>query len=322
MSDLDNKNNGEVSVIIPVYNVEEYILECLKSLEKQTFKNFEIILVDDGTTDSSIQIAEDYLSESIMSYKIIHQKNKGLPAARNTGIKNAKGKYICYLDSDDIFETHHLELLHSALENYDIDFSFSSFEMTTVDNRYGKRFCPAKINILSSNEIRKMFLNRSIPIHCCSIMIKRTYLLENNLFFNEKLKYGEDVEYLWRLLSKIQWCAYFDSKSYKYLKRPNSLMTNQNIERIEIFILQFKKTMQELDFEESFKEKVLARVYFGICHSCAKNSTFLLFKEMIDKTNIIIQMKGIEKINDYRVFIMYQMLKIFPRIFWAVSKFV
>ena len=97
-----------VSIILPVYNVEEYITDCINSIKNQTFKNFEIIIVDDETKDKSIEIAESLLETTDIDYKIIHRKNGGLAAARNSGIRVAKGEYLVFVDSDDIINPQYL----------------------------------------------------------------------------------------------------------------------------------------------------------------------------------------------------------------------
>ena len=104
------ENQALISVIIPVYNVEEYLCECVDSVLVQTYQNFEIILVDDGSTDSSGRICDEY-AEKDSRISVIHQENRGPSKTRNTGLNNANGKYIYFLDSDDYIENNALELL-------------------------------------------------------------------------------------------------------------------------------------------------------------------------------------------------------------------
>lgn len=99
------------SIIVPVYNVENYIRECLESIKNQTYKDYEVIIVNDGTKDNSIEIAKEY------PFKIINQKNQGLSVARNTGVKHAKGEYILFLDADDYLEKDTLKEIEKVLDN-------------------------------------------------------------------------------------------------------------------------------------------------------------------------------------------------------------
>ena len=101
-------DNDLISIIVPVYNVEPYICRCLDSVIKQTYKNLEIIIVDDGTPDNSGVICDEYASRD-SRIKVIHKKNQGLGMARNTGMDNMNGKYFACLDSDDYIESNHIE---------------------------------------------------------------------------------------------------------------------------------------------------------------------------------------------------------------------
>ena len=104
----------KISIIVPVYNIEEYIEKCVKSITKQTYKNLEIILVDDGSTDSAGKIC-DKLAEKDERIKVIHKKNGGLSSARNAGMKKATGDYICFIDGDDYISKDYCELMYNAL---------------------------------------------------------------------------------------------------------------------------------------------------------------------------------------------------------------
>lgn len=109
------RNNELISIVIPVYNVENFLERCITSVLNQTFENIEIILVNDGSTDNSLRICQQY--EKIDSrIFIINQENQGLSAARNSGINQARGKYICFIDSDDWIHEKYLEILYNDIE--------------------------------------------------------------------------------------------------------------------------------------------------------------------------------------------------------------
>lgn len=111
---------AKVSIGVPVYNVAEYLPQCLDSILNQTFQDFEVILVDDGSTDNSFEICQEYVAKD-SRFRLIHQKNKGLAGARNTIIKNVKTEYIAWLDSDDWIEENYLKLLIDTQEKTDAD---------------------------------------------------------------------------------------------------------------------------------------------------------------------------------------------------------
>ena len=126
-------NNKLVSIIVPIYNSEHYLYECINSVIEQEYNNWELILVDDSSTDSSYHICEDYCSKK-SNIRLLKNKSKGVSAARNLGIRNATGDYLVFLDSDDMLSKHALQLLVSMIENYD-------FGMGTYESLYsnGKR---------------------------------------------------------------------------------------------------------------------------------------------------------------------------------------
>ena len=110
----------KISIIVPVYNVESYLVRCIDSILNQSFKNFELILVNDGSTDDSLIICKKYLNVD-KRIKLVSQVNKGLSAARNTGLRHTSGKYICFIDSDDFVEKDYLLFLINNIEKYNSD---------------------------------------------------------------------------------------------------------------------------------------------------------------------------------------------------------
>lgn len=319
-SSIPMKN--KVSVIIPVYNVKDYIQESVKSVLNQSYKNLEIIIVNDGSEDNSIELIENYIKESSINCMIVNQENKGLPSARNAGLRIADGEFVCFIDSDDIIERNHIKKLVTAFENNDVCMAFSRFEITSLNNRAGNMCNNTEIKYLSRQKIIDSFLKRSIPIHCCATMFRRDFLLTNNLWFNERLKFGEDVDFLWRVLTTIKCCGYYKEASYKYLNRPNSLMTKQKTQNTNVFISEFYNTVNSLDVESSYKQVILSRTYFGICHACAKNSDYIVFDEVLSNKDLVIDIYSISQIRDFKILMLSLILKIFPRLFWIISKIV
>ena len=126
MNENINENFPLISVIIPVYNVEKYLEDCLKSVCGQTYKNLEIIIVDDGSEDQSYKICEQY-QRTDNRIRLIHQNNQGLSAARNTGINVAHGKYYNFTDSDDYVNKYMLEILYKNLKNFNAAISAGDF---------------------------------------------------------------------------------------------------------------------------------------------------------------------------------------------------
>ena len=148
-------NNALISVIIPVYNVEQYLHKCIDSILEQTFQNFELILVDDGSTDNSGKICDEYAIKD-KRIIVIHQNNAGVSAARNTGLDSAKGEYIYFLDSDDWIESNALELLISLIEKNNLDLSI--MEIKETDNEKTSYEKKDEIIYYSGDEVLNFFL--------------------------------------------------------------------------------------------------------------------------------------------------------------------
>ncbi len=115
-----------ISIIVPVYQVESYLDDCIKSLINQTYTNIEILLIDDGSTDKSGQICDEYAQKD-KRIKVIHQKNKGLSGARNTGLRQTNGEYIAFVDSDDVVAAEYIEVLYNILKEHDAQISICSY---------------------------------------------------------------------------------------------------------------------------------------------------------------------------------------------------
>ena len=130
-----------VSVIIPVYNVEKYLHRCLNSVKNQSFKNLDVILIDDGSTDKSGEICENYCKEDFR-FRVIHQKNRGQATARNLALDMAKGDYICFVDSDDYIEKTMIETLYNSITNNNADIAVCGYNRVNETGELIKTFFP------------------------------------------------------------------------------------------------------------------------------------------------------------------------------------
>ncbi|EOU2074248.1 glycosyltransferase [Clostridium perfringens] len=210
--------NINVSIIVPVYNVELYIKECIDSLINQTLKNIQIILVNDGSTDSSGEICKDY-SKSDKRIIYIEQTNSGQSSARNNGLKEAKGEYILFVDSDDYLDLRACEVLYNKAKEYNLDIVhgdiLNDYEIMNKDLNY--RYIDSENLVISGID----YLKESIKYNNYDIVvflyfIKREYLILHNLKFIEGCFY-EDQDYTLKLLTasfnnrfmKIRYPYYF-----------------------------------------------------------------------------------------------------------------
>ena len=318
---------GKVSIIVPIYNVEKYIAGCIDSLLNQTYKNIEIILIDDGSKDNSIAIALNILENFDVTYTVIRQKNQGLSSARNAGIRCARGEYVVFIDADDRIDQDHIKMLVKCMRAMNLIFAFSDFECVTIENRRGsviekgnKIECLDKI---SASMLRKSFLKRSIRIHCCAAMFRYDFLMEHDLFFDERLKFGEDVEFLWRIITRIDMAGHVKVDTYKYLNRPGSLTNDQKDNFILNFIVIFRQSIHNQKLKPKTQDMVFERVVLGVLHSFAKHSDYASFSRIRRKVNqigIFNKVNMAQRTIDVRWSMMHNMFRVCPLGFYVSSK--
>lgn len=274
---------------MPIYNVEEYVEESLRSICEQSYINTEIIIVDDGSKDQSIHIVEK-MTECYGNVRIIRQDNRGLAAARNVGISEARGKYVCFIDADDIISNDHIWNSVEELEKNDGEVCYSDFEVVYEQNRKGNASKYKGSEYFDKNRLFSDFSERKIIILCCGLLINKEYLIVNNIVFNENLRYGEDVEFMWRLFSETKGVYHVKQDSYKYLQRCNSIMASSSTGKWSSFIEEFSNTIEGLKirYPEDSKtyEFVFCRTMLGLIHNIAKRTSKVFFIDFVKKMDL------------------------------------
>ncbi len=227
------ENQALISIIIPVYNVEAYLRECIDSVINQTYKNFEIILVDDGSTDSSGKICDEYV-EKDDRITVIHQKNSGPSKTRNTGLENANGKYIYFLDSDDYVESNALELLINTAESNDADLVFFDARSFSDDGAEIKQGYVVKgtYEPKSGYEVLTKLHNNK-EYHCSVVLlfIKRQLLIDNKVSFLESAYCSEDMLFTYKIFCSAKKAAHCTHTLYHRRYRSSSIVTSKKTQR-------------------------------------------------------------------------------------------
>ncbi len=184
------------SVIIPLYNKEGYIKSTLQSVLNQSFTDFEIIIINDGSTDSSTSEVKQFTDSRISFYQ---QENKGLSAARNAGIKKAKADYIALLDADDLWEAHYLESIKNLIKNYENHHIFAS-DFKPWPN---EELPPLNIqNTISQGKVISDYFNLKRNIFCYSSVVFHKVVFDTIGYFDESVNYGEEEDFTIRALQK------------------------------------------------------------------------------------------------------------------------
>ncbi len=236
-----------ISVVVPVYNVKQYLDDCMHSIVNQTYKNIEIILVDDGSTDGSGELCEEWKAKD-SRIRVIHQENGGLSAARNTGIEAASGEYIAFIDSDDLFETDAIMNLYNCASSLSADLVVGQGLRVDeegnqiTEGKYADKYVPTgEEYVISKEEFWKHFSDNLYFIVAWSKLYKK------ELFNNVKFPVGqinEDFAIAKPLIENVNTIAYMGKRMYKYRIRQGSIMRSPLSERNLFFLHERLKLME------------------------------------------------------------------------------
>lgn len=260
------------SVIIPVYNVEKYLDKCLSSVMSQSYQSFEVIVVDDETPDNSMVIVDRYVQLYPEKIRVIHQKNKGLGGARNTGVEVAQGEYLIFVDSDDYIEPNTLYSLNQRLEQVSCDMLMFNYQEVTEDGKVlVQRSLYSEDRITSVEKEATLLLG---PPAAWNKVYRREFFVQSGVLFPEKLLYEDVVTRILLIKAKnIQLCA---ACFYNYVQRSGSIMKSKVSERnLEII-------------------QILDSVYNRL--KC--DNVYSTYKEVIDASLVLSVLSIINVVND------------------------
>lgn len=217
----------EISVICPVYNVKLYLKRCINSILLQSYKNFELLLIDDGSTDGSEVICNTFEKKD-SRIRVIHQENQGVSAARNIGLDHAKGTYIAFIDADDIVNSKYLEQLYNNLTKNNADISICNyFHFVSEDDIKNWNVRSDSIRIYSGREAcRKMYISDNDALSMVTLWGK---LIPKNMFDNIRFPIGrihEDQFVLYKILYKCEKCIEIKEQLYGYRYNPTGIINS------------------------------------------------------------------------------------------------
>ena len=283
----------KISVIVPIYNVEKYLRKCLNSIISQTYKNIEIILVDDGSTDSSGKIIDEFKIND-NRILVIHKQNGGLSDARNEGIKKASGKYIAFIDSDDFINEMMLEMLIKNIEKYNADISICSYE-NIFDNDVCKKTNNNNLTCYNAQEALEDLLNndKKITNHAWNKLYKKELFDEITY---PKGRNFEDIATTYKLLEISKIIVYSDFVGYYYRQHQRSITGNINLKTMKDSVYAIKERYNYLIDKYPKLQKMLLR-------NRANNS--LLYHTGLAKINEKMEYFSAETINEYNFFLNY-----------------
>ena len=275
----------KISVIIPIYNAESFLNECLASIQNQTFSDYEVWLIDDGSTDNSGKICDNFAANNKL-FHVIHKKNGGVSSARNAGLEKANGEWICFIDADDTVEKEYLSTLYQFANMQKDILIIQGFKTFLPDNTYiDKRFTNQLYN---SSEVYKTF--QDLNINRCGYPFGKLYNAEiirhHHLRFVESIHYAEDVMFMLTYLTHCSAIQTVEGMNYNYYIRKNIQSLSK---RIFVFESEYAcyqlylKRIGELKQRFNLTETSLRKVYNVISEYLIRRSIGALYQKQTRK---------------------------------------
>ena len=242
---MDTKKRKDlISVIVPIYNVEKYLEKCIKSIQDQDYTNLDIVLVDDGSSDSSGKIADSFC-EVDSRIRVVHKANSGVSSARNTGLSVAKGKYICFIDGDDYVASDYVSYLYSLIITNRVDISLTTDLFTNFDTKQVKK---DHRYIVSGEQAVIKILSYNIPIGVYCKMFSSSFLYDFSLRFDEELFMGEGFSFNVNSFLKAKEVSVGRKRVYFYRKYNETSATTQfSIEKWENALYAIEKMHNSIE---------------------------------------------------------------------------
>lgn len=293
---------SKVSIIIPVYNAENFIARCLNSISNQTFENLEIICVNDGSTDNSLQVLKEHAQKDSRII-IVDKKNEGVSAARNAGIKRSTGEYVTFVDADDWLENNAIEIMHKTIEEKQVDVIRANYFKNKSEKEITKigDMCKLEGMCIFSNEedfAKKIMCNiysGKLLCYVWLLLIKKDVLIKTSLF-PIGVPYCEDAVFYSDLLSNIESIYFLEKPIYHYYDNQASCTRSKNyyVRNIHSLAKAYEKIIEiiendKFDCDErknillnTFSKKIVGMLFFMyLTESKSQKEWNLIIKEIM-----------------------------------------
>lgn len=238
-----------ISVLVPVYNVEKTLDRCMQSIFRQTFQDFEVILVDDGSTDNSGTLCDEY-EKQYENVRVIHKENEGLGPTRNRGIREALGEFIYHCDSDDWLKEDLLEKAYHSITDANADVCIFGYDIFTEQNDKIIPYDSIRIgngNYTTKETVRELFtrqyFNAFVVMSACNRIYRRSFLLDNDIFF-PPLRRCQDMAYSLLLFDKLEKLVTIEESFYCYIIEPSVYKGRSYEEMLETYMTVYHLTSQ------------------------------------------------------------------------------
>ncbi|WP_049764990.1 glycosyltransferase family 2 protein [Syntrophothermus lipocalidus] len=314
-----------VSVIIPAFNVERYIEEMLYSLEMQVFTDFEIIVVDDGSTDETFNIVRKYLSGSKVGGCLIMQGNSGVSVARNTGLQYARGRYVCFVDADDTVSPYYLKTLYDANIKNNTTIALCSFITLSEGSPHSScGLSEGEVRVCESLRLMRNMLLGKIGVGCWSLLIQRELLIKEGIYFAEGYRYSEDLHFVWRALAHVDKVSLCNRRLYNYRFREGSAMAKFGPERLEgLYLMEDLVRFFEVhcpSFGKEFEIHGVARWVWATLWQAACALPYPKFIKLCNDLKAKERMKRLRDFSDVRVRLSSILFLINARAYYMIAR--
>lgn len=290
-------SNILVTIIVPVYNCNSELTHCLNSILSQTFTNWELLLIDDGSIDGSSQICDNYSAKD-PRIKTFHKTNCGVSSARNSGLEKASGYWITFIDSDDYIEKDFLITLLNSAKDSTIDLVISSYKIKTPSETINKKYITGVFNLDESFTTQKKIYFSNV----WAKLIKKEIITKYNLKFDENVFIAEDLLFMLQYLTHVNKIKFIDSLGYNYIKSNQSLSNRRRTFEDTWYIYE---KLKETVFNAT--QSKIVNYYFGCVVESAQE---VALRAMYDKSpNGVIQQR--KNLIDYSIFKKYKANKTF-----------
>lgn len=324
IDDMDvNMMGTKVSIIVPCYNCEEYISETLGHLYQQTYKNIEIICVNDGSRDNTLALLNSWKNKGTINIKIINQENSGVSVARNRGIQESTGDYLMFCDADDCYHKSIVEFLVNGLEKNKTD---TAYCLLSRDNKCLKESVESmQILIKSQAEFMRDLLYRMGEISFCCYLYKKEIIVRAGIYFDCNSKYFEDREFNWKYLANCKRAVLFNAPLYWYRRTGDSATTTKVTTwrtdsldaamRVEEYLQECK-----VPFVEELKTYLFQRVMFAVAKDYAVAGAYELLMRLDREYDVTSCMRVTAHDHDKKVAMASKAYLVSPRAFYTVIR--
>lgn len=319
-------SNINVSVIIPCYNCASVIGDALESLGNQTYRDFEVICINDGSKDNTLEVLNAWKEKGTLNIRILSQENCGVSKTRNRGIDEATGKYIVFLDADDVYHSQFIEYMVKAIEesNADSAYCLLSRNLDEVLSLKPEK-CYYELHT-QKKAMDKLLFEMGSYAFCCYIY-RKELLNKYELRFDENTRYFEDREFNWKYLCHCQNCAWINIAMYGYRFFSGSATTQRTSwERCTKTLIAVNRTEEYLkktncSYYEILKSYLYQRVMWAIAKNISLSGDKKLYKELIKEYDVKTCMKRTAKDSNKLVALASRLYLIHPMLFYYAISF-